>query len=293
MAGCFGGCTSTAASTQPQHIRIAIIHLAAAPGEVSLNRAWIESAVTAAIGQHSDWIITPELAESGYGFSQHIGLEWIEPFPSTWVRHMAELARANQVVLFLGIPERDAVTGHLYNSVAVIDRQGRILGTYRKHRVIAGRVEGWAQRGTEVPVFQIDGIAVGVLICADAYSSDIAAAAKNRRAQILVSAANWAPLEDTGPKGCWEARSAETGLPLIVNNRTGVEPTIDFTASQSVVVRGGRRLFTFTSPDTKVFLVDWRYPINSFSCVGQIDIRQQGQLCPLSGGSGRGGVASD
>jgi hypothetical protein len=60
-----------------------------------------------------------------------------------------------------------------------------------------------------------------------------------------------------GPKSTWEDRSRETGLPLVVNNRTGREPQLDFSAGQSVVAAGGRRLFSFSSPQSRVFYVDW------------------------------------
>lgn len=251
----------------PATLRIALVHLAAVPGELADNRRQIEQAVATAVAQQADWIVTPELAETGYGFAQQIGTDWIPPFPGPWVEHMAAVARRHRVALFLGIAERDAASGELHNSVAVIDRDGRILGTYRKQRVINGPSERWARPGRDTPLFAVDGIPVGVLICADAYKPEIAAAEQRLGARLLLSPANWAPLGDMGPNGAWEARSAETGLPLIVVNRTGVEPTIDFSASESAVVAGGRRLFTFTAAATDVFLVDWQPSSGLFSPV--------------------------
>ncbi len=75
-----------------------------------------------------------------------------------------------------------------------------------------------------------------------------------------VGMAIWAhcpPVGDMGPKTTWEDRSRETGLPLVVNNRTGREPEIDFSAGQSAVSASGQRLYSFSAPQTRVFYVDW------------------------------------
>ena len=79
-------------------------------------------------------------------------------------------------------------------------------------------VEPW--RGvTPVPVPPVGN--VGLLICADAYTPAIATTLKAQGAQMLVSAAAWGPGLH-GPNGEWERCSRETGLPLLVCNRTGM-----------------------------------------------------------------------
>jgi N-carbamoylputrescine amidase len=61
---------------------------------------------------------------------------------------------------------------------------------------------------------------VGILICADVYTRDIAEDLRGQGAQLLVSPAAWGP-DLNGPEGEWEQRTQETGLPLVVCNRTG------------------------------------------------------------------------
>lgn len=279
VAGWCGGEKTFA--KEPETIRIALIHLDARPGEVDLNRRRIESAISEAVAQKADWIMTPELAETGYGFARKIGTEWIENFPNKWILSLAESARRNKVALFIGMAEKDSTTGKLHNSVAVIGRDGVIQGTYRKHRVVNGPAERWATPGMENNLFIVDGIPVGLLICADSYKTEIASRHKLMGARILLSPANWPPAGEMGPKGYWEARTVETGLPLIVNNRTGSEPDIDFSAGESTVVLGGKRVLTFTSPDTRVFLVDWDYRSGTFCSAGSLNIRES-DPCKLS-----------
>ena len=237
-------------------LRIAMLHMDAVPGDVAGNRLRIEAGIVEAVQQGADWVMTPELAETGYNFSDRIGTQWIAPFPDAWMHTLSAIARDNSVALFIGFAERDAKTSQFHNSVAAIDRKGSILGTYRK-QLVHGSAEAWSKAGTETIPFAVDGIPVGVLICADAYKPDFAARYRDSGAAILLSPANWPPVGEMGPKSTWEDRSRETGLPWVVNNRTGREPEIDFWQGQSAVAAGGQRLFSFASPQSRVFYVDW------------------------------------
>ena len=240
----------------PGVLRIALLHLDAGPGDIAGNRARIEAGIQEAISQGADWIMTPELAETGYNFAKRIGTRWIAPFPDAWINTLAAIARDNQVALFVGFAERDAKSGLFHNSVAVIDRAGVIQGTYRKQRVHGG-AESWSTPGAGGQPFLIDEIPVGVPICADTYQPEPAARLRQQGAAILLAPTNWPPVDGMGPADLWERRSAETGLPLIVNNRTGREPELDFTTGESVVAAGGERRFAFTAERTRLFYVDW------------------------------------
>jgi predicted amidohydrolase/adenosylcobinamide amidohydrolase len=247
---------AAAPAKAPDALRIALLHLDAIPGDIAGNRARIEAGIQEAVGHGADWIMTPELAETGYNFASRIGTDWIAPFPDAWISTLAAIARDNRVALFIGFAERDAKSGKLHNSVAVIDRDGIIQGAYRKQRVHGG-AESWSTPGTGGAPFIVDGTPVGVLICADTYRPEPAARLRQQGAAILLAPANWPPVDGMGPDDLWERRSAETGLPLIVNNRTGREPELDFSLGESVIAAGGKRLFSFSASQTRLFYVDW------------------------------------
>ena len=248
--------TAEAPGKAPEALRLALLHLDAVPGDIAGNRSHIEAGIREAVGQGADWIMTPELAETGYNFAKRIGTGWIAPYPDTWMSKLAAIARDNKVALFVGFAERDAQSDKLHNSVAVIDRDGTLRGTYRKQRPI-GSAESWSTPGTGGAPFVIDGIPVGVLICADTYRPEPAARLRGQGAAILLAPSAWPPVEGMGPGDVWERRSAETGLPLVVNNRTGRESELDFSTGESVVAAGGERHFVFTAERTRLFYVDW------------------------------------
>ena len=60
-----------------------------------------------------------------------------------------------------------------------------------------------------------------------------------------------------GPNGEWERCTNDTGLPLIVCNRTGPDRTLDFRQAESVVVKDGRRLLSLSSTRSAVFTIQW------------------------------------
>jgi hypothetical protein len=89
---------------------------------------------------------------------------------------------------------------------------------------------------------------------ADAYSPGIARSLKAQGAQLLVSSAAWAA-GIHGPNGEWEQCSRDTGLALLVCNRTGPDRTLNFTDAESVIVKNGRFL-SFQAERSTVFTID-------------------------------------
>ncbi|WP_424363161.1 carbon-nitrogen hydrolase family protein [Methylocystis parvus] len=238
-------------------MRIALLHLSPAPGAVEENRQLVGAAIRSAADAGAEWILTPELVTTGYEFVERIGSNWIEPQPDPWVRRVMELARQRGLTIFLSVPER--VGDKLHNTMIAIDRTGQIAGRHRKINALRVGPEAWSTPGQDMDAVPIDGFGpVGMLICADAYTPNIAEALARKGARALVSSAAWRPGLH-GPNGEWEAVSASTSLPIFVCNRTGQERHIDFTIAQSVVASRGKRIVSFTAPRSAIFLVDWSF----------------------------------
>jgi predicted amidohydrolase len=75
------------------------------------------------------------------------------------------------------------------------------------------------------------------------------------------------------PNGEWEQRSKETGLCMLVCNRTGNENKMNFEGSASAVVAGGRRLFEYSDKRPAILTVDlnaanWSPRQDSFRILG-------------------------
>ncbi len=235
--------------------RIALLHLEIVPGAVERNRYVIVEAIKQAAFSGADWIITPELAVCGLQFPRVIGLDWIEPQPDPWMQRLCGLMKSLKRTLFVACPERDG--RRLYNSVFVIDADGEIIGKYRKINVASDSLS-WSSPGEDAVPIECNGVKVGVLVCSDAYTANISRVLRFNGAQVLISPSSWGPGMH-GPNGEWEARTHETGLPLIVCNRTGAEPTIDFWNAPSLVVDNGERRLSHTSNRSAIVTVDWSF----------------------------------
>ncbi|HEX5532100.1 MAG TPA: carbon-nitrogen hydrolase family protein [Methylomirabilota bacterium] len=238
-------------------LRWAFLHLAPVAGDLAHNRRLVESAVTTAAGLGATWLITPELCITGYSFADAIGTEWIREAPDAWTSDFCRLVARLGVTVFLSHPERDPGTGALHNSVLVIAPDGRVLGTHRKINTQPVGSEAWSTPGTLAAPIAVPPVGpVGILVCADAYSPWIAKSLRAQGARLLVSPAAWAPGLH-GPSGEWEQCTRDTGLPLLVCNRTGRDRVLDFTPGESVVVKDGERLLALQAPGSTIFTVDW------------------------------------
>lgn len=242
-----------AGSTLP----IAFLHLAPIPGALAENRRLITDGITKAARLGAGWIVTPELAVSGYTFADTLGTDWITPQPDDWMAKICRLAARLHVTIFLSHPERDRQSHRLYNSLFAIAPDGRLAGTHRKINTLRVGSEAWSTPGTQAIAFPVAPFGpIGILICADAFSPDIAKSLQAQGARVLVSSAAWAPGLH-GPNGEWERCTKDTGLPLFVCNRTGPDRTLDFRKAESVVAQGGRRLLSLASEHSTIFIVDW------------------------------------
>src|SRR5262245_12795565 len=236
---------------------IALLHLAPLAGEIARNRRLLDAAVTAAAAAGAQWIVTPEFCVTGFTFADRIGTEWVLEQPDPWMAGFRGGVADLGVTVFLSHPERDGRTGALHNSVFVIGPDGSILGTHRKINTLRVGSEAWSTPGEEVTAIEVTPVGrVGVLVCADAYSPWIAKSLESQGARLLVSAAAWAPGMH-GPNGEWEQCTLDTGLPLLVCNRTGPDQTMSFVEAESVVVAGGRKLLSLRSERSAVFMIDW------------------------------------
>ena len=249
---------SSSRAIVPAHImRVALLHLAPIPGDIVSNRRLVETAVTAAAKLGATWIITPELCICGYAFTDRIGTDWILSQPDPWMLDFCRLVAQLQVTVFLSHPERDRLTAKLYNSVFVIAANGVILGKHRKINTLRVGAESWSSPGRQAAPILIAPVGrVGVLICADAYSPGVAKSLQAQGAHVLVSSAAWAPGLH-GPNGEWERCTRDTGLPLLVCNRTGPDQTLNFTEAESVIAKGGQRLLSFRAERSAIFIIEW------------------------------------
>lgn len=161
-----------------------------------------------------------------------------EAVPGPTTDMLAELARELGVVIVASVFERRSA-GIYHNTAVVLERNGHIAGRYRKMHIPDD--PGYHEKfyftpGDQgfVPIRSSVGT-LGVLVCWDQWYPEAARLMAMRGAEMLLypTAIGWDPRDDQAEKqrqrDSWltiqRAHAIANGVPVIVCNRTGFEPS--------------------------------------------------------------------
>ena len=127
-----------------------------------------------------------------------------EPIPGPTTERLAEQARRYRSWIAFSIVERDGAD--LFNTAVLLDRSGRIAGTYRKVQLPFEEVSIGIAPGDRFPVFSTDFGTVAMLICHDASFPEAAREVALKGAEMILMPI-WG-----GRQTLVRARAIETGL---------------------------------------------------------------------------------
>jgi predicted amidohydrolase len=132
-----------------------------------------------------------------------------ELIPGPTTERMGEQARRHRSWIAFSIVERDG--SDLFNTAVLIDRTGRIAGTYRKVQLPFEEVSIGIAPGSGFPVFETDFGKVGLLICHDASFPEAARELSLKGAEIILMPI-WG-----GRQTLVRARAIENGLYVVTS----------------------------------------------------------------------------
>ena len=186
-----------------------------------------------------------------------------EPIPGPTVERMQELARTHQMVMIVPIYEKEQ-PGVLYNTAAVIDADGTLLGKYRKHHIphTSGFWEKFFFRPGNLgyPVFETRYAKVGVYICYDRHFPEGARALGLNGAEIVYNpSATVAGLSQYLWKLEQPAHAVANGYFMGCINRVGTEKPWDlgqFYGSSYFVDPRGQFVATASEDQDELLIAD-------------------------------------
>ena len=202
--------------------------------DVQENIQHADSLVRSAAEKGAQIILLPELFERQY-FCQERRYEYYafaKPVSENdAVQHFIKLAKELQAVLPISFYERDGNV--LYNSVAVIDADGSLLGVYRKTHIPDDHYYQekfyFTPGNTGFKVWETRFGRIGVGICWDQWFPEAARAMAIMGAQLLLypTAIGSEPILDTDRMPHWrrtmQGHAAANVVPVIAANRYGLE----------------------------------------------------------------------
>jgi NAD+ synthetase len=209
-------------------LTVAVAQLNCVVGDLSGNARRILDAVARAKAAGANVVLTPELALCGYPPEDLL----LRPaFLDACAIELASLAaQVHGITVLVGYPA--AQGGRRYNAAAVI-QDGRVVTTYFKHRLPNYEVfdeERYFEPGTDACVFELNGVKIGVNICADVWESGAAEVARNAGAELLL-VLNASPFHMDKQRLRYEVlreRIADTGLPVAYCNLVGGQDELVF-----------------------------------------------------------------
>ena len=200
--------------------------------EENINKA--DKMVRKAAASGANIILLPELFERQY-FCQERRYEYYDFAKSVEendaVNHFKKLAKELSVVIPVSFYEKDVNV--LYNSVAVIDADGTVLGVYRKTHIPDDHFYQekfyFTPGNTGFKVWQTKYGTIGVGICWDQWFPETARAMAVKGAELLFypTAIGSEPIIecDSMPhwRRCMQGHAGSNLMPVIAANRIGLE----------------------------------------------------------------------
>ncbi|QDL56538.1 N-carbamoylputrescine amidase [Rhodoferax aquaticus] len=216
-------------------LTVAAVQMASGSWNLQDNMARAERLIREAASGGAQLVLCPELFMSPYFCidqnGQHLALA--EPFEGhTGIAHFARLAAELKVVIPIGFFERAGNVA--YNSVAVADADGRVLGRYRKTHIPDGT--GYTEKfyfapgDTGFKVWDTQVGRIGIGICWDQWFPETARSLALMGAEVLcfptiIGSEPWDPAYDSS--GHWQrtmqGHAAANMVPVVAANRIGTE----------------------------------------------------------------------
>ncbi len=146
------------------------------------NLKKVSEYLEAAGEQKADIICLPEavtLVGTGRNYIQAS-----EPVPGPTTTFLGEIAQKHHMYIVAGLLERHDVA--VYNTAVLIDREGQLVGKYRKVSLPREEIEGGITPGDALPVFDTDFGRVGLMICWDVTFPEVAKTLAMKGAEVIL-----------------------------------------------------------------------------------------------------------
>jgi len=220
-----------------RHLKVALVQ-EVNQGDAAPNLARIEQRVAEAAAGGAQLVLLQELHNGPY-FCQHQDVaefDRAEPIPGPSTERLSALARRHGVVLVASLFERRAA-GLAHNTAVVFERDGRMLGKYRKMHIPddPGFNEKFYFTPGDLGFNPIDTSVgrLGVLVCWDQWYPEAARLMALAGAELLLypTAIGWDPTDEQAEqerqRDAWilsqRGHAVANGLPVLSCNRCGFE----------------------------------------------------------------------
>ena len=249
-------------------ITVAALQLDLSREDAAANIEAVSDLVADAASKGADIVLPPELFDGPYFCKVEDEALFDRARPTADhpnVRAMAKLARQLGVAIPTSFFERDGQ--HYYNSLAMIDARGEVMGVYRKSHIPDG--PGYEEKfyfrpgngGFRVWDLPVGGrmVRIGVGICWDQWYPEAARVMALMGAELLLypTAIGSEPYDaEFDTSAMWQramqGHSVSNCMPVIASNRIGIEDGQAFYGHSFVTNEWGEKVVEFGREETGV-----------------------------------------
>lgn len=211
----------------------AIIQMDIAYGQPEANRKKVEEKTAQAMKRQPDFILLPELWDTGYDLKR---LDKIaDDYGQKNKAFLKRLAEKYQVGIIGGSVSNREESG-IYNTLYAFDKQGNLIGEYRKaHLFRLMDEEKYLSAGEKTCQFNIENIPCSAVICYDIRFPEWIRKNILQGAQILFVPAEWPRARLSHWRHLLISRAIENQCYIVACNRVGQDPNNTF-AGHSLII---------------------------------------------------------
>lgn len=202
-------------------MKIAAAQIECVAGDVPANVAKMRDFTTRTKAAGAQWIVFPEMSDTGYVMSAI--RDCARPWSEGAVPQLRVIAKQLSVGIIAGVSERDGEC--IFNSQAVIDPAGEIVGKYRKTHLFSPeptKEHLICTAGEELVVVALDEFQCGLGICYDLRFPEFhRALATEQSANVFALSAAWPFPRIEHLRALAIARAIENQAYLVLANRVG------------------------------------------------------------------------
>ncbi len=215
-------------------MKIGVMQMDCFVGNVETNISRILLYTEKAKKNGCEIIVFPEMIDTGYE------MKVIKKKASTWddkpFYALIQAAINNKIHIICNISERE--NEKIYNSTAVINPKGKLLGKYRKIHLADYPPLNEASAitpGKSLEIVKINGLNLGLIICYDLRFPEMSRKLVLNGAHVLVLCSAWPLLRLRHWNTLISARAIENQVYFIGANRVGIDGSVTYCGSSRIV----------------------------------------------------------
>ena len=203
-------------------------------GKVQDNTETMVNWIKRAGSEGHDLIVFPEMCDTGY--DMNVILKTSSEWNGAVIESIKQAAATANINVIVGISER--VEDGVYNSIAVLDRKGKLIGKYRKTHLITAEPtfeDKFLKAGDELGLVEIEGKQFGLMTCYEIRFPEIARTLALRGADVLIIPAAWPLVRLPHWEALILARAIENQVFVAATSRIGNDTGVPFSGSSTII----------------------------------------------------------